>query len=119
MSEAGVLSVSLKMDKTEYRAVIKYFVKEGLTPNEIHSKFIKVYGTLLRHLQQLRNGLPSLNVAVPALKMIRVKDVQKVQEHQLCLLVLLLETESSRTVRRWVRLAYFHTKYRAQLPSVM
>jgi transposase len=32
------------MDKTEYRAVIKFFVKEGLTPNEIHSKFIKVYG---------------------------------------------------------------------------
>jgi len=33
--------VSLKMDKIEYRAVIKLFVKEGLTPNEIHSKFIK------------------------------------------------------------------------------
>jgi hypothetical protein len=32
------------MDKIEYRAVIKFFVKEGLTPNEIHSKFIKVYG---------------------------------------------------------------------------
>jgi len=44
LSETGVLSVSLKMDKTEYRAVIKFFVKEGLTPNEIHSKFIKVYG---------------------------------------------------------------------------
>jgi len=38
------LSVSLKMDKTEYRAVMKFFVKEGSTPNEIHSKFIKVYG---------------------------------------------------------------------------
>jgi len=38
------LSVSLKMDETEYHAVIKVFVKEGLTPNEIHSKFIKVYG---------------------------------------------------------------------------
>jgi hypothetical protein len=37
------LSVSLKMDTIEYRAVIKFFVKEGLTPNEIHSKFIKVY----------------------------------------------------------------------------
>jgi transposase len=44
LSEAGVLSVSLKMDKTEYRAIIKFFVKEGLTPNEIHSKFMKVYG---------------------------------------------------------------------------
>ena len=31
------------MDKTEYSAVIKFFVKEGLTPNEIHSKFITVY----------------------------------------------------------------------------
>jgi histone-lysine N-methyltransferase SETMAR len=32
------------MDKIEYHAVIKFFVKEGLMPNEIHSKFIKVYG---------------------------------------------------------------------------
>ena len=32
------------MDKNEYRPVIKFFVKEGLTPNEIHSSFIKVYG---------------------------------------------------------------------------
>jgi histone-lysine N-methyltransferase SETMAR len=44
LSEAGVLSVFLKVDKIEHRAVIKFFVKEGLTPNEIHSKFIKVYG---------------------------------------------------------------------------
>ena len=34
-------------------------------------------GILLLHFQQLRNWLPSLNVAVPALKMIHVKDVQK------------------------------------------
>jgi transposase len=39
-----VLSVFLKTDKIEYRAVIKFFVKEGLTPNEIHLKFVKVYG---------------------------------------------------------------------------
>jgi transposase len=32
------------MDTVEYRVVIKFFVKEGLTPNEIHSEFIKVYG---------------------------------------------------------------------------
>jgi len=32
------------MDKIEYRAVIKLFVKEGLTANEIHSKFTEVYG---------------------------------------------------------------------------
>jgi transposase len=31
------------MDKIQYRAVIKFFVK-GLTPNEIHLKFIIVYG---------------------------------------------------------------------------
>ena len=38
-----MLFVSLKINKIEYRAVIKFFVKEGLTPNEIHSKFLKVY----------------------------------------------------------------------------
>jgi transposase len=32
------------MDKLEYRVVIKFFVKGGLTPNEIHSKLIEVYG---------------------------------------------------------------------------
>jgi len=32
------------MGKIKYRVVIKFFVKEGLTSNEIHSKFIKVYG---------------------------------------------------------------------------
>jgi hypothetical protein len=32
------------MDKIEYCAFIKFFVKEGLTPKEIHSKFINVYG---------------------------------------------------------------------------
>jgi transposase len=32
------------MDKIQYCAIIKFFVKEGLTPNEFHSKFIKVYG---------------------------------------------------------------------------
>ena len=42
LSEAGVSSVSLKIDNTEYRAVIKFFVKEGSTPNEIHSKFFIV-----------------------------------------------------------------------------
>jgi hypothetical protein len=55
------------MDKTECRAVIELFVKEGLTANEIHSKFKKRFmGTLLLRFQQLRNGLPSLNVSVPA-----------------------------------------------------
>jgi hypothetical protein len=44
LCEAGVLSVYLKMDNIEHCAVKKIFVKEGLTPNEIHSKFINVYG---------------------------------------------------------------------------
>jgi len=89
LPEAGVLSVSLKMDKIEYRAFIKFFVKEGLTPNvkegltpnENHSKFIKVYGDSSPSFSTLRNGLPSLNVAVPGLKVIHVKDVQKEQQH--------------------------------------
>jgi hypothetical protein len=39
-------------------------------------------GTLLLHFEQLRNGLLSLNMAVPALKMIHMKDIQKVQQNQ-------------------------------------
>jgi hypothetical protein len=32
------------LDVIEYRAVIKLFVKEGIMPNDINLKFIKVYG---------------------------------------------------------------------------
>jgi histone-lysine N-methyltransferase SETMAR len=67
LSEAEELSVSLKMDKIEYRAVIKFLVKEGLTPNEIHSKFIKVYGdsspsfsTIKKWAAEFKRGLTSL-----------------------------------------------------------
>jgi transposase len=42
------------MDKIEYRAVIKFFVKEGFTPNEIHSKFIKVYGDSSRSFSTIK-----------------------------------------------------------------
>jgi len=70
------------MDKIEYRVVIKFFVKEGLMPKKINFKFIKVYGDSSPLFSTLRNGLLRLNVAVPALKMIHVKDVQKVQQHQ-------------------------------------
>jgi transposase len=52
------------MDKIEYRAVIKFFVKEGLTPNEICSKSIKVYGdsspsfsTIKKWAAKFRRGL--------------------------------------------------------------
>jgi transposase len=67
LSEAGVLSVSLKMDKIEYRAVIKFFVKEGLTPKEIHSKFIKVnedsfpsFSTIKKWAAEFKRGRTSL-----------------------------------------------------------
>jgi histone-lysine N-methyltransferase SETMAR len=55
------------MDKIEYRAVIKFFVKEGLMPNEIHSKFIKVYGdssplfsTIKKWAAEFKRGRSSL-----------------------------------------------------------
>ena len=67
LSEAGVLSVSLKMDKIVYRAVIKFFVKEGLTSNEINSKFINVYGdsspsfsTIKKWAAEFKRGRTSL-----------------------------------------------------------
>jgi histone-lysine N-methyltransferase SETMAR len=57
------------MDKTEYRVVIKFFVKEGLTPNEIHSKFINVYGdssplfsTIKEWAAEFKRGRTSLEV---------------------------------------------------------
>jgi histone-lysine N-methyltransferase SETMAR len=55
------------MDKIEYRAVIKFFVKEGLTPNEINSKFRKVYGdsspsfsTIKKWAAEFKRGRTSL-----------------------------------------------------------
>jgi histone-lysine N-methyltransferase SETMAR len=47
--------------------VIKFFVKEGLTPNEIHWKFIKVYGesspsfsTIKKWAAEFKRGRTSL-----------------------------------------------------------
>jgi transposase len=47
--------------------VIKFFVKEVLTPNEIHSKFIKVYGdacpsfsTIKKWTAEFKRGRTSL-----------------------------------------------------------
>jgi transposase len=57
------------MDKIEYRAVIKLFVKEGLTPKEFHSKFINVYedsspsfSTIKRWAVEFKRGRTSLEV---------------------------------------------------------
>jgi transposase len=62
-----MLSVSLKMDKTEYHVVIKFFVKEGLTQNEIHLKFIQFYGdsslsfsTIKKWAAEFKHGHTSL-----------------------------------------------------------
>jgi hypothetical protein len=82
------------MDKIEYHAIIKLFVKEGLTPNEIHSKFMKVYGASSPSFSIIKKWAESLNVAVPALKVIYMKDVQKVQPHQKSL--------NNRTIWYWM-----------------
>jgi transposase len=55
------------MDKIEYRAVIIFFVKEGLTSNEIYLKVIKAYGdfsplfsTIKRWAAEFKHGRTSL-----------------------------------------------------------
>jgi hypothetical protein len=82
LSGAGVLSVSLKMDKNEYRAVIKFLVKEGLMPNEIHSKFKEVHGDSSISFSTIKKWAAKFKHGHPALKIIHVKVVQKVQHHQ-------------------------------------
>jgi hypothetical protein len=44
------------MYNTEYCVVIKFFVEEGLTPNETHSKFIKVYGDSSPSFSTIKKG---------------------------------------------------------------
>jgi histone-lysine N-methyltransferase SETMAR len=55
------------MDKIEYRAVIKFLVKEGLTPKKINSKFRKVCGdsspsfsTIKKWAAEFKRGRTSL-----------------------------------------------------------
>lgn len=43
--EASQLSAFLKMEKVEYRAVIKFLTKEGIAPGEINERLQVVYGT--------------------------------------------------------------------------
>jgi hypothetical protein len=57
------------MYKIEYRVVTEFFVKGCLTPNEIHSKFIKVYGdssplfsTIKKWAAEFKRGRTSLEV---------------------------------------------------------
>jgi len=56
------------MDKIEYCAVIKFFVKEGLMPKENNSKLLKVYGdsspsfsTIKKWAAKFKRGCTSLN----------------------------------------------------------
>jgi hypothetical protein len=53
------------MDKIEYRAVIKFFVKEGVMPNEIHSKFIKVYGDCSPSFSTIKKWTAEFNLLAP------------------------------------------------------
>ena len=62
-----MLSVSLKMDTIVYRAVIKFFAKEGLTPIEIHSKFIKVYGDSSPSFSTIKKWAAEFNPLNPEL----------------------------------------------------
>lgn len=56
-------SINLKMNKMEYRAIIKFFVMEGLSTTEIHKKILKVlkedapsFSTIHRWASQFRRG---------------------------------------------------------------
>ena len=69
-----MLSVVLKMEKIEYRAVIMFFVKEGLTPSENYSRLVKVYGNSSTSFSTVKKWAA---VFKPAWKTIHVKDVQK------------------------------------------
>jgi hypothetical protein len=70
------------MDKIEYRAFKKFFVKEGLTPNQIHSKFIKVYGDSSPSFSTIKKWAAEFNRGCTTLKGDQVKAVQKVQQRQ-------------------------------------
>jgi hypothetical protein len=70
------------MDKTEYRAVIKFFVKEGLTPNEIHSKFIKVYGDSYPSFSTIKKWAAEFKRGHTSLEDDPCDGIRKVQQHQ-------------------------------------
>ena len=72
----------LKIDKIEYKSVIKFFVLEGLTPTEIQSKFSKVYMKTGPSFSTIENGLLFLNQVVQASKMMHAKVAQKSLQHQ-------------------------------------
>jgi histone-lysine N-methyltransferase SETMAR len=70
------------MDKTEYRAVIKFFVKEGLTPNEMHFKFIKVYGDSSPSFSTIKKWAAEFKRGPTSLENDPREDVQRMQQRQ-------------------------------------
>ena len=67
----------IKMDKLEYHAVIKFFILDGLAPEEIYPNFNKVHGNSDPSISLLKSGQLNLNMVVRCPKMTHVKDGQK------------------------------------------
>ena len=65
--EVDVSVYFVTMEKTEYRAVIKFFVLEGLSATEIHTKMVKVlkesapsFPTVHRWVLEFKRGRTSV-----------------------------------------------------------
>jgi len=69
------------MDTIEYRAVIKFFVIESLAPNEIHSRFIKVYGDCSPSFSTIKKWAAEFKRGSTSPEVDPREDVQKVQQH--------------------------------------
>jgi len=82
------------MDKIECRAIIIFFVREGSTPNDIHSKFIKVYGDSSPSFSTIKYWAAKFKRGCASQKLIHVKNVQKVRQHQ--------KTLNKCTIRYWM-----------------
>ena len=70
------------MDKIEYRAFIKFFVKEGLMPKEIQSKFINVYGDSSPSFSTIKKWAAEFKRGRTSLENDAREGRQKVQQHQ-------------------------------------
>lgn len=61
----------IKIDKHEYRVVIKFFAVDGLSPKAIHSKLTKVYENSVPSISTVKSGQLNLNSTT------HIKDSQK------------------------------------------
>jgi hypothetical protein len=57
-----VLLVFFKIDKINYLVVKKFFVKEDLSPNEIYSKFINVFGDCSHSFSRIKKWAAEFKV---------------------------------------------------------